>query len=91
MSRRVWFQSGRSGWAFFVGTWNADPACIWIDPTAAVECRFTSLLLPDEPSHISTEYRPEFDELVREGGGTVLGKDGERRLRLWGLTLGMTL
>lgn len=56
-----------------------------------MECRFTSLLLPDEPSHISTEYRPEFDELVREGGGTVLGKDGERRLRLWGLTLGMTL
>lgn len=53
--------------------------------------RFTSLLLPDEPDCISPEYLPEFDDLQREGHGTVLGKNGQRRLRLWGLTLGMTL
>jgi hypothetical protein len=61
------------------------------DETRIKLFRFTSLLLPDEPDCISPEYLPEFDDLQREGHGTVLGKNGQRRLRLWGLTLGMTL
>lgn len=53
--------------------------------------KFTSLLLPDEPSCISPEYLPEFEDLTRDGSGTIMGKNGQRRLRLWGLTLGMSL
>nr|XP_019048651.1 hypothetical protein I302_02424 [Kwoniella bestiolae CBS 10118]OCF27581.1 hypothetical protein I302_02424 [Kwoniella bestiolae CBS 10118] len=53
--------------------------------------QFGCVLLPDEPETVAEGFNPvdEFDELP-EGSGSWFN-DGKRHLRLWGLTLGMTL
>jgi hypothetical protein len=55
--------------------------------------RFGALLLPDEPDCVAEGFVPEFQdehESTGWGAGTI-DSDGKRQLRLWGLTLGMTL
>lgn len=53
---------------------------------------FGCVLLPDEPEVMAEGFNPEFlEDRVGKGGGTIYGPDGRRQLRLWGLTLGMTL
>lgn len=51
------------------------------------------MLLPDEPSKVAEGYDPEKEyEFPAEGSGSWRDdKDGRRLLRLWGLSLGMTL
>lgn len=50
------------------------------------------MLLPDEPEVVAEGFNPEFlEDRTNRGGGTIYGPDGRRQLRLWGLTLGMTL
>ncbi|OCF71245.1 hypothetical protein I204_08198 [Kwoniella mangroviensis CBS 8886] len=53
--------------------------------------QFGCVILPDEPETVAEGFNPldEFDD-IPEGSGSWLN-DGERHLRLWGLTLGMTL
>ncbi|WWC85746.1 uncharacterized protein L201_000612 [Kwoniella dendrophila CBS 6074] len=53
--------------------------------------QFGCVLLPDEPDSLAEGFDPtnEFDEAA-EGSGSWFN-DGKRHLRLWGLTLGMTL
>lgn len=60
--------------------------------------KFGAVLLPDEPDAIAEGWVPEFAE--RDDGGDDYGSSGTigggsgnkpRQLRLWGLTLGMTL
>ncbi|WVQ80395.1 hypothetical protein IAT38_002500 [Cryptococcus sp. DSM 104549] len=55
---------------------------------------FGCLLLPDEPDAVAEGFDPqnEFDDEPPEGSGSWTNSlDGSRVLRLWGLTLGMTL
>ncbi|KAJ9098706.1 hypothetical protein QFC21_004354 [Naganishia friedmannii] len=53
---------------------------------------FGCVLLPDDPEVIADGFNPEFlEDRTAQGGGTIYGPDGRRQLRLWGLTLGMTL
>jgi hypothetical protein len=53
---------------------------------------FGCVLLPDDPEVIAEGFNPEFlEDRKDKGGGTIYGSDGRRQLRLWGLTLGMTL
>ncbi|WWD05899.1 hypothetical protein V865_003983 [Kwoniella europaea PYCC6329] len=53
--------------------------------------QFGCVLLPDEPETVAEGFNPsdEFDD-IPEGSGSWFD-DGKRHLRLWGLTLGMTL
>ncbi|WRT63637.1 uncharacterized protein IL334_000560 [Kwoniella shivajii] len=53
--------------------------------------QFGCVLLPDEPEIVAEGFDPsnEFDEFA-EGSGSWFN-EGKRHLRLWGLTLGMTL
>ncbi|WWC58054.1 uncharacterized protein I303_100589 [Kwoniella dejecticola CBS 10117] len=53
--------------------------------------QFGCVLLPDEPDTLAEGFDPSltFDESA-EGSGSWFN-DGKRHLRLWGLTLGMTL
>jgi hypothetical protein len=55
--------------------------------------RFGCVLLPDEPAKVAEGYDPEKEyEFPAEGSGSWRDdKDGRRLLRLWGLSLGMTL
>lgn len=54
--------------------------------------RFGCLLLPDEPAVTAENFDPfGFDETVEGSGSWTNAADGSRFLRLWGLTLGMTL
>lgn len=55
--------------------------------------KFGALLLPDEPDAVAEGFIPEFqDEKSSRGWGAgTLTTAGGRQLRLWGLTLGMTL
>ncbi|GFZ50715.1 hypothetical protein JCM24511_08473 [Saitozyma sp. JCM 24511] len=55
---------------------------------------FGCVLLPDEPDHVAEGFdaEMEFEEPAEGGGGSWINKaDGKRMLRLWGLSLGMTL
>ena len=52
------------------------------------------MLLPDEPDHVAEGFdvNKEFDEPADGGSGTWFNHvEGRRMLRLWGLSLGMTL
>ncbi|OCF41715.1 hypothetical protein I317_04419 [Kwoniella heveanensis CBS 569] len=54
--------------------------------------QFGCVLLPDEPEHLAEGFDPNFEfEEPLEGGGGSWTVNGQRQLRLWGLTLGMTL
>ncbi|WVF66452.1 hypothetical protein IAT40_001192 [Kwoniella sp. CBS 6097] len=54
--------------------------------------QFGCVLLPDEPEHLAEGFDPNFEfEEPLEGGGGSWTVNGRRQLRLWGLTLGMTL
>ncbi|KAL0243942.1 hypothetical protein I308_105205 [Cryptococcus tetragattii IND107] len=54
--------------------------------------KFGCLLLPDEPAVTAENFDPfGFDETVEGSGSWTNAADGSRFLRLWGLTLGMTL
>ncbi|KAK8845418.1 hypothetical protein IAR55_006131 [Kwoniella newhampshirensis] len=56
--------------------------------------QFGCVLLPDEPENIAEGFDPnfEFEEPLEGGSGSWTNAvDGKRVLRLWGLTLGMTL
>ncbi|WVQ76352.1 hypothetical protein IAR50_006017 [Cryptococcus sp. DSM 104548] len=54
--------------------------------------KFGCLLLPDDPAAIAKDFdRTEFDESVEGSGSWTNSRDGSQVLRLWGLTLGMTL
>lgn len=56
--------------------------------------RFGALLLPDEPDCLAEGFVPEFQDEKSSrgwGAGTLTSSTGQRQLRLWGLTLGMTL
>ena len=64
---------------------DADPADI---------DRFGCVLLPDEPEHFADGFdqNVEFAEPAEGGSGSWFNKvEGKRMLRLWGLSLGMTL
>lgn len=60
---------------------------------AELMIRFGCVLLPDEPEHVAEGFDVENAfALPAEGSGSWLNKaDGKRMLRLWGLSLGMTL
>lgn len=51
------------------------------------------MLLPDEPDHVADGFDPEKEfEFPAEGSGSWRDEaSGTRHLRLWGLSLGMTL
>ncbi|KAK1926197.1 hypothetical protein DB88DRAFT_481029 [Papiliotrema laurentii] len=56
--------------------------------------QFTCILLPDEPDHVAEGFdnNMDFAEPPEGGSGSWLDKrTGKRVLRLWGLSLGMTL
>lgn len=61
---------------------------------ASLTGRFTCILLPDEPDHVAEGFdnNMDFAEPPEGGSGSWLDKrTGKRVLRLWGLSLGMTL
>ncbi|KAL7418899.1 hypothetical protein Q5752_006583 [Cryptotrichosporon argae] len=56
--------------------------------------QFGCVLLPDEPDFVADgfDHNVEFDEPPEGGSGTWYNQtEGKRMLRLWGLSLGMTL
>lgn len=55
--------------------------------------RFGCVLLPDDPDNVAEGFDPEeaFAAPAEGSGSWRDEKDGTRRLRLWGLSLGMTL
>ena len=66
---------------------------LWSSASPSLTFRFGCVLLPDEPSKVAEGYDPEKEyEFPAEGSGSWRDdKDGRRLLRLWGLSLGMTL
>ena len=61
--------------------------------TTDIVPRFGCVLLPDEPEHVAEGFDEdiEFMEIEGDNGGWNEKVDGKRMLRLWGLSLGMTL
>lgn len=75
-----------------------SPAVRWALRVLVGKMDFRCILLPNKPIAIAEGQEDEEDmgnlspTLQREKGFEALGEDGERpELKLWGLTLGMTL
>jgi hypothetical protein len=54
--------------------------------------RFGAVILPDEPDHVAQGVdHDEFDTKAEGAGSWFHPEEQKRVLRLWGLSLGMTL
>jgi hypothetical protein len=65
-----------------------------IRPLADIRLRFGCVLLPDEPENVAEGFdmNMEFEEIPEGGSGSWYDRaSGRKMLRLWGLSLGMTL
>jgi len=74
--------------------WSSPRSNATVKKGVVDDHRFGCVLLPDEPNHIAEGFDRsiEFVEPPEGGGGSWYNKiEGRRMLRLWGLSLGMTL